>query len=171
MTTDPITLQRIETLHPKIRAEVKEIYQQINSALKGKAMCRFTHTYRSVKEQDQLYAIGRTLPGKIVTHARGGQSYHNYGLAIDICLLLTPDKGKTPTLSYQTQKDFDGDGKADWQEVVAIFKQYGYEWGGDWHFKDPPHFQKTFGRSIKQLQQLMKLGKTLPPQNYFPSLD
>lgn len=30
------------------------------------------------------------------------------------------------------KKDFDGDGKADWMEVVAVFKKYGWEWGGDW---------------------------------------
>jgi peptidoglycan L-alanyl-D-glutamate endopeptidase CwlK len=31
-----------------------------------------------------LYAIGRTKPGKKVTKAKGGTSYHNYGLAFDI---------------------------------------------------------------------------------------
>ncbi|MCL6630685.1 MAG: M15 family metallopeptidase, partial [Armatimonadetes bacterium] len=39
--------------------------------------------YRSQEEQDQLYAQGRTMPGKIVTNARGGYSWHNFGLAAD----------------------------------------------------------------------------------------
>lgn len=34
-------------------------------------------TYRSRQEQDELYAQGRTTPGKIVTNARGGESQHN----------------------------------------------------------------------------------------------
>ena len=34
-------------------------------------------TYRSSEEQDKLYAQGRTLPGAIVTRARGGKSKHN----------------------------------------------------------------------------------------------
>lgn len=34
-------------------------------------------TKRENKEQDALYAIGRTLPGKIVTNARAGGSAHN----------------------------------------------------------------------------------------------
>lgn len=41
-------------------------------------------TLRSNEEQDELYSIGRTKPGKIVTKARAGQSAHNpdeYGLA------------------------------------------------------------------------------------------
>src|SRR3990167_7492221 len=36
-----------------------------------------TCTYRSNKEQEALYAQGRTKPGRIVTRARGGQSKHN----------------------------------------------------------------------------------------------
>ena len=34
-------------------------------------------TLRSNLEQDELYAIGRTQTGKIVTNARAGQSAHN----------------------------------------------------------------------------------------------
>lgn len=38
---------------------------------------------RSFEEQDELYAHGRTRPGPVVTQARGGLSFHNYGLATD----------------------------------------------------------------------------------------
>src|SRR3990172_3976840 len=34
-------------------------------------------TYRSNQEQNELYAQGRTAPGKIITNARGGESQHN----------------------------------------------------------------------------------------------
>ena len=34
-------------------------------------------TYRSAKEQDELYEQGRTKPGRIVTNAKGGKSKHN----------------------------------------------------------------------------------------------
>ena len=36
-----------------------------------------TCTYRSNEEQTQLYALGRTVKGKIVTNAKAGQSKHN----------------------------------------------------------------------------------------------
>ena len=36
-----------------------------------------------MEEQAALFAIGRTAPGKIVTKARPGESYHNHGLAFD----------------------------------------------------------------------------------------
>jgi D-alanyl-D-alanine carboxypeptidase len=38
---------------------------------------------RTFKEQDDLYAQGRTEAGRLITNARGGQSFHNYGRAID----------------------------------------------------------------------------------------
>lgn len=36
-----------------------------------------TCTHRTNREQEQLFAIGRTVPGKIVTNAKPGQSKHN----------------------------------------------------------------------------------------------
>ncbi|MRQ22700.1 M15 family peptidase [Riemerella anatipestifer] len=158
---DKITLQRIELLHPKLREEAKAIYKEICEALTGNAICRFTHTLRTFKEQDELYAIGRTKKGRRVTNAKGGQSYHNYGLAIDICLLADKDNNGTyETAVWDTKADFDNDKVADWQEIVAIFKRYGWTWGGDWRFTDPPHFQKTFGKSIADLQGLYNRQKT-----------
>ncbi|MRM95692.1 M15 family peptidase [Riemerella anatipestifer] len=158
---DKITLQRIELLHPKLREEAKAIYKEICEALTGNAICRFTHTLRTFQEQNDLYAIGRTKKGRRVTNAKGGQSYHNYGLAIDICLLVDKDgNGTYETAVWDTKADFDNDKIADWQEIVAIFKRYGWTWGGDWRFTDPPHFQKTFGKSIADLQGLYNRQKT-----------
>jgi len=157
---DQITLDRIQLLHPKLREDVLEIYDEIIAALNGSAICRFAYTLRTFAEQDTLYAQGRTTKGPKVTNAKGGQSYHNFGLAIDIVLLVDKDKNGTfETASWDVKKDFDGDKKADWMEIVAIFKRYGFEWGGDWKFNDAPHFEKSFGYSIAQLQNLFKSGK------------
>jgi peptidoglycan L-alanyl-D-glutamate endopeptidase CwlK len=164
---DQITLDRIKLLHPKVVNEVTEMYSEIVTTLTGRAICRFAHTLRTFKEQDGLYALGRTKPGKIVTNAKGGQSYHNYGLAFDIVLLVDRDKNGTfESASWETNVDFDGDGKSDWREVVAIAKQYGWEWGGDWKFTDMPHFQKTFGYSTKQLNGLYDIGRLHPGTPY-----
>jgi peptidoglycan L-alanyl-D-glutamate endopeptidase CwlK len=147
---DKPTLDRIQLLHPKLREEAMQIYLEICDALKGKAMCRFAYTLRTFAEQDALF---NAKPQ--VTKARGGQSYHNYGLAIDIVLILDKDgDGKFEAASWDVKSDFDGDGKSDWMEVVAIFKRYGWEAGIDWKFYDAPHFQKTLGYSIAQLQAL-----------------
>lgn len=160
---DKITLERIELLHPKLRAEAKQIYIEICEALKGKAICRFAYTLRTFAEQDALF---NQRPQ--VTKARGGKSYHNYGLAIDIVLLVDKDKnGSFESASWETNVDFDGDGKADWQEVVLIFKQYGWIWGGDWaSFPDKPHFEKSFGYSVNDLLLKYNAKKLIPNTNY-----
>ena len=146
---DQLTLDRIKLLHPKVRDEAYEIYDEICEELKGRAKCRFSYTLRTFAEQDILF---KKVPK--VTNARGGLSYHNYGLAIDIVLIID---GRSA--SWEQKIDYDGDGKADWMEVVAIFKQHGWEWGGDWKFTDAPHFQKTFGYSVRQLLALHQSGK------------
>ena len=150
---DEKTIERIALMHPKLREEVRDIYFQISAALTGKAFCRFSYTLRTFAEQDSLFSQGRTTKGKIVTNAKGGMSYHNYGLALDIVLI----DGKNA--SWETKKDFDGDGKPDWIEVVTIFKQYGWTWGGDWKFVDAPHFEKPFGYPIRTLLDMYNKGK------------
>lgn len=157
---DKITLERIQKLHPVLVEEATNIYKEICEALTGSAMCRFAYTLRTNAEQDALYAKGRTAPGGKVTNARGGYSYHNYGLAVDIVLLKDKDgNGTYESASWETNVDFDGDGVADWLEVVNIFKSYGWEWGGDWKFIDKPHFQKSLGKNIQQLLKLPKDAK------------
>lgn len=157
---DQLTLKRIETAHPLLRDELKCILSDIEKAITSKyARFRFSHVFRSFKEQDDLYAIGRTKPGKKVTNARGGESYHNYGLAVDIVELLDKDKNGTfESASWDVKLDADFDGKADWIEVVEIFKRYGWEWGGDWRFVDMPHFQKTFGKSINDIKKMQMIN-------------
>jgi peptidoglycan L-alanyl-D-glutamate endopeptidase CwlK len=159
---DRITLERIKLLHPKIRSEVEHIYRaQIVPALSGRAICRFAYTLRTFDEQASLFAQGRTrmFDSKgnrlgIVTKANAGQSIHNYGLALDIVLLVDSDRnGSFETASYNTVLDYDGDKISDWMEVTNILKRNGWEWGGDWkRFKDLPHFEKNFGYTWRQLK-------------------
>lgn len=82
-------------------------------------------TLRSVEEQDRLYAQGRSAPGPVVTHARGGQSYHNFGLACD--------------LMYSPPYSVWGDGLRDAVEHVAVVA--GLTWGGTWRFLDEAHWE------------------------------
>lgn len=107
-----------------------------------------TADFRSAEEQDELYAQGRTADGDIVTNAKGGESYHNYGLAIDFALMNINGE-----VIWDMEYDGNGNSKDDWSEVVEIAKSLGFEWGGDWiSFKDYPHFQMDFGLSIEDLQ-------------------
>jgi peptidoglycan L-alanyl-D-glutamate endopeptidase CwlK len=70
--------------------------------------------------------------------------------------------GSYESAVWDTKTDFDADGISDWREVVEIFAKHGWEWGGNWNAPktDAPHFQKTFGYSIKELQALATKCKT-----------
>ncbi|MGI8348922.1 M15 family metallopeptidase [Niallia circulans] len=113
-----------------------------------------TEDFRSVEEQNRLYEQGRTREGSIVTNAKGGQSYHNYGLAIDFALMDI-----NGVVIWDMKYDGNGNGKSDWSEVVEIAKSLGFQWGGDWaNFKDYPHFQMDFGLTIEELQKGKRPG-------------
>jgi len=173
---DQVTLQRIELLHPSLRDEVRNIYtNQIVPALSGRSICRFAYTLRTFAEQDALFAQGRTRlfdsNGRrlgVVTQAKGGQSIHNYGLALDIVLLEDKDgNGTFESASWDTVKDFDGDRQSDWMEVVNIFKRNGWTWGGDWtRFKDRPHFEKPGNHTWRTLKVKYDKKDFIPGTTY-----
>jgi len=100
-----------------------------------------TSTYRDNASQDALYAQGRTTEGKIVTNARGGDSFHNHRCAVDVVPLVN---GKP---------DWDGSHPV-WAEVGRIGQENGLEWAGAWKtFKELAHFQYTGGLTIAQLKE------------------
>jgi peptidoglycan L-alanyl-D-glutamate endopeptidase CwlK len=161
MEKDNITLERIKLIHPKLQSELLSIYNDLFD--KG-VYIRFTSTFRSFLEQDAIYYQGRKSleevnnmrlkcglylisekENKIVSNAFGGRSYHNYGIAVDFCLL-------SKNHNYDMEFDTNNNNEKDWNEVVKVFKNYGWDWGSEVNFKsDTPHFQKTFGYKINQL--------------------
>lgn len=165
MIKDQITQDRIALLHPKLREEANLIVEEIDERLNGRIRVRFSQTLRTFAEQDALYAQGRTKPGNIVTYAKGGDSFHNYGLAIDISFLIDKDgNGTWETASWDFFKDEDKDGIIDFEEVDFIFKKYGWSGlyksnGQRWDF---PHFQRTFGYTLNQIKAFKKDNKGYP---------
>lgn len=145
------------------------MYAKICERLTGKVLVRFAYTTRTFGEQSALYAIGRNGDKrKIVTRAKAGMSYHNYGLAFDIVLLIDKNgDGKHETASWDTKADFDKDTLSDWQEVVAICKSWGWTWGGDFkRFKDEPHFEKSFGYKPSELLAKHNKKDFIPNSQY-----
>jgi len=161
MQQDPITLERIETAHPEVRFELSVIYAWICEKVNSQyCQIRFTWVLRTLEEQTILYNRGRTTPGVKVTNAKAGESFHNYGLAVDICLLIDRDKNGTfEEASWDVTFDGNKDGIADWLEVVKIFNHYGWQWGifnKKGRRYDLPHFQKSFGYKPFKLKQMLK---------------
>ncbi len=103
-----------------------------------------TSTYRDFESQDVLYAQGRTTPGKIVTNAKSGMSFHNYRVAFDV----VPVVGGKPVWGTT------GEDLKIWQKIGLAGKSLGLEWAGDWKtFKEFPHFQYTEGKSLNDLRK------------------
>lgn len=161
---DQITLERIKTLHPKIRKEVLEMYLHVNNKLLGKGVrLRFAYTYRSPEEQNKLFSQKPK-----VTNAKAWQSIHQYGLALDIVLLYDNDNNGTfEEASWNMKRDHDKDGIADWLEVTKYFESKGYKNGfisngKKWDF---PHFQKDFGLTWKQMKNKIDKGDFILENN------
>lgn len=79
--------------------------------------------YRSDREQDALYAQGRTKPGAKVTNAPAWASAHQYGLAVDFVPHI-PGTG------------WDWDGDHDWKALREEAAQRGLKNELSW---DKPH--------------------------------
>jgi len=130
---------------------------------------RIAEAKRTWEEQDGKYAQGRTKPGVIVTYAKGGDSVHNYGLAVDIVFMFDRDgNGTWEEASWDFFKDHDGDKEIDFNEVDFVFKKYGFKGlykadGKRWDF---PHFQKTFGLTVAEMKK-RHLAKDFIPGTTF----
>jgi peptidoglycan L-alanyl-D-glutamate endopeptidase CwlK len=152
---DQLTIDRIATAHPKIREELKNYYIECNNKLPKGVRLRFAYVYRSVEEQNRLYAQRPK-----VTNAKGGQSIHNYSLAFDYVIMLDKDNNGTfETIEWDLKSPYH-------KVVVDYFKSKGYEWGGDWkNFKDAPHFQKAFGHTWQSLKRKLDTGDSFKDVN------
>lgn len=103
-------------------------------------------TYRDAEAQNALYAIGRTQPGRIVTNARGNQSWHQARRAWDAVPMV---HGK-PDWSYA---DLNNDKVPDevwWAVMVEEAGRLGIEWAGNWvSFREFVHWQITDGLPLE----------------------
>ena len=136
-----INSRNINDLKPKVAAMCSEF---INRCKDAGIDVIITSTYRDAESQNALYAQGRTLPGKKVTNAKAGQSFHNWRVAFDFC----------PIVNGKCQWNDD----ALWTQCGEIAEGVGLEWAGRWvKFKETAHCQYTGGLSLADFQA----GKSL----------
>lgn len=156
-TWDSKSDEVIAKLHPKARKPFTDFLNDLN----GQGIkYRLYSGFRSFQEQAELYGKGRTAAQltavnvdpkyakpaeKIVTNAKPGTSFHNYGLAGDgveikdgVALWKSPNE----------------------QKIVATASKYGLFWGGNFtSLKDTPHFEiQSFG-TVSQLLTIYNSGK------------
>lgn len=133
-----INSRNLFDLHPFVRLKAEKFIEECRH--QG-ITALITSTYRDSASQDALYAQGRTAPGKIVTNAKAGQSFHNWRVAFDFVPVVN--------------------GKAQWNDLDTFTKcgeiaeSCGLEWAGRWKGKmrEMAHCQYTGGLSLLDFQQ------------------
>ena len=130
---DERTMRTFATLDERAR-EKFERFARLAKATAAAMGCDYVAISgnRTWDEQNGLYAKGRTAPGPRVTKARGGYSWHNFGLAVDFGVFRGTHylDSSNPTLARRVHV-----------ACSAHAEECGLEWGGDWRrFQDIPHF-------------------------------
>lgn len=139
---NPSSENRLKKVHPELASRVR---QAIENLEKAGMQIEVVQGLRTFAEQDALFAQGRTKPGKVVTNARGGQSNHNYGLAVDV----VPFANGKP--NWEAPNSI-------WMAIGSEAEKLGMEWGGNWKkFIDKPHIQLP-GLTIRQCLSLFNKG-------------
>lgn len=111
-----------------LRPEMIQLWLELrNKCAEVRIDLILTSTYRDNESQNELYAAGRTKPGKIVTNAKGGQSFHNHRAAFDVVPIVN---GKAEWSNIAT-----------WKRISSIGKSLGLVSGADFSIRDYPHFQ------------------------------
>ena len=138
-----INSRDLNELLPEVKSRVEHFIQLCKES---DIDLLITSTYRDIESQDALYTQGRTTEGKIVTNAKGGDSFHNWRCAVDVVPLVA---GKP---------DWDGSHPV-WSKVGELGEQAGLDWAGKWvHFKELAHFQYTGGLTLAELKEGKQIG-------------
>lgn len=156
---DKLSIDRVMQLHPKVRGTMMAFIVECEQTIK--TTFRVAQGWRTFEEQDKIYEQFRDRKdndgdGRVdesderVTKVRGGYSYHNYGLAVD----LVEMKDGKPNWNF------------DYAKLESIAKKYGIKWGyREWKF-DKPHFHINFGLTVYQLLEMYKAGNFISGTKY-----
>lgn len=135
--------RRIDHLHPEVQIKCQRFLLDCE---KAGIDVLVTCTHRTHQEQNELYAIGRTKPGRRVTNARAGESSHNFtvnGQPASLAFDVVPMRYGKPVWGTI------GDDLKLWQRVGAIGEAAGLSWAGRWvTFKEFPHFEQPNAKEI-----------------------
>jgi len=121
---------KISFLDPAVQGQVRELLIRLDA--QGEDVL-IASGKRTSAEQDALYA---QIPP--VTHVNDSNSYHTWGMAVDLVPVTLGIAQWNATKRYEA--------------IARTAVELGFEWGFQlWGF-DKPHFQFTFGLSIAALK-------------------
>ena len=140
-----LTSKFINSLNPDVSQLARKF---LDLAKANHLEVRILTAFRNWNEQDRLYTQGRTTPGDIITNARGGESYHNWGLAFDAAPF------KNGVISNEPSQ---------YKKMGELGVQAGLKWVGNFKdIVDLPHFQYTHGLSAQDSAKWSKTAEVIP---------
>ena len=152
------TERMLATLLPVAAISMRTLLRIAAGQLLGKGLeVRAISGTRTWAEQDELYKIGRRgRKGEaIVTRAMGGDSHHNYGIALDLGVF----RGKT----YLDEAEPSTASRV-YAELADVVRRRNMpvDWGGDWKsFRDEPHWEFRTGLTLAQMRARVSAGKAI----------
>lgn len=170
MILDTISESRLAQLYPPFASMIRQVYTDL---IGEQILTRVTQGLRSWNEQATIYAQGRTIPGPAckhdgvarpvgtcpdhpfgatVTNAAPGTSWHNFGLAVDLC----------PS-THGPGMPFDPDwneSHPSWGRIVAVGQARGLVSGATFRTRpDEPHLQLTGRFPVSPTDEVRQLFK------------
>ena len=142
----------IEQLAPTFRDRVGKWYAEL---LAKRIPVLVYCSVRTPKEQDELYAIGRSKKGTKVTNAKGtpvAQSFHCYGRAIDAVPCAV-----SPHRSYE----------AAWNDEVTyqLMRNCAEKYEMRWLSWEMPHFEDANFKDWRELAASESIGTRVAEKN------
>lgn len=125
----------LATVHPIMAKKAKMVMDL--GAQEGYTLVA-TQGRRTFPQQHKLF-----LQRPKVTNADAGQSYHNYGVAVDLAFVVN--------------------GKITWDDkyyknIGRWANQVGLTWGGNWHFVDYPHIQLANMPAVSKMLAVYRMA-------------
>lgn len=137
-------IKKLDLVYPDLKIRViavmDDMFKKHDMALK------VTETLRTYERQRKIYEQGRSKPGDRVTNAKPGESWHNFGLAVDICFM-----GSDPYLDKHKYQELM------WEQLGEVIVSHDLTWGGNFKFEDRPHIEKSYGLTLSEARDLGSL--------------
>lgn len=122
-------------LYPNVR----EKFEKLQARMKQLGMPIYlVEGFRTAKKQNEYYARGRTKEGKIITNAKGLQSYHQFCISFDVAFVKY--NWNPPYPHY-------------WEALRIQAERLNLEGIGEW---DPGHFEMHPGFTWRDLESYFK---------------
>ena len=146
LSMDSRSAKNLQDVQPSLRTLAAEFLKRTKTDFPD-VRVKVIEGYRSYETQAEDYAKGRTAPGKKVTWAPPGFSFHNFGYAFDVGVFRAG-------VYSQDAQDY---------EMLSDSAPDHLDWGGNFSAKkkDIPHYEEKV-YSLRQMRAMHDRNEDIP---------